>query len=47
VRAHLTGYKVPRQVFVMDALPTSMIGKVLHRQVRQHLLDHPDRRTAE
>ena len=47
VRAHLTGYKVPRQVFVMDALPTSMIGKVLHRQVRQHLLDHPDRRIAE
>jgi long-chain acyl-CoA synthetase len=47
VRAHLTGYKVPRQVFVLDALPTSMIGKVLHRQVRQHLLDHPDRRTPE
>lgn len=44
VREHLTGYKVPRQVFVVDELPHSMIGKVLHRQVREHLLEHPDRR---
>jgi long-chain acyl-CoA synthetase len=44
VRVHLTGYKVPRQVFVVDELPRSLIGKVLHRQVRQQLLEHPDRR---
>ncbi|MGD9955277.1 MAG: long-chain-fatty-acid--CoA ligase [Candidatus Nanopelagicales bacterium] len=44
VREHLTGYKVPRQVFVVDELPRSMIGKVLHREVRAMLQDHPDRR---
>jgi long-chain acyl-CoA synthetase len=44
VREHLTGYKVPRQIFILDELPLSMIGKVLHRQVRKHLLEHPDRR---
>ncbi len=43
-REHLTGYKVPRQVFVVDDLPHSIIGKVLRRQVRDHLLEHPDRR---
>jgi long-chain acyl-CoA synthetase len=45
-REHLTGYKVPRQVFVVDELPRSLIGKVLHRDgarpVRR-LLNHPDR----
>jgi long-chain acyl-CoA synthetase len=44
VREHLTGYKVPRQVFVVDELPRSMIGKIVHRQVREQLLEHPDRR---
>ncbi len=43
-REHLTGYKVPRQIYVLDELPRSMIGKVMHRSVRQHLLDHPDQR---
>ena len=43
-RARLTGYKVPRQVFVLDELPRSVIGKVLHRSVREHLLEHPDQR---
>jgi long-chain acyl-CoA synthetase len=44
VRDSLTGYKVPRQVFVLDELPRSLIGKVLHRDVRDLLLAHPDRR---
>jgi long-chain acyl-CoA synthetase len=44
VRTNLTGYKVPRQVFVLDELPRSLIGKVLHRDVRDLLLAHPDRR---
>ncbi|MCX6433318.1 MAG: AMP-binding protein, partial [Actinobacteria bacterium] len=44
VRQHLTAYKVPRQVFIVDELPRSMIGKVLRRQVRTHLLEHPDQR---
>jgi long-chain acyl-CoA synthetase len=43
-RERLTGYKVPRQIFVLDELPRSVIGKVLHRAVREHLLEHPDRR---
>ena len=43
-REHLTGYKVPRQVFVLEELPRSLIGKVLHRQVRVALEEHPDRR---
>ncbi|MGB7817287.1 MAG: long-chain-fatty-acid--CoA ligase [Ornithinibacter sp.] len=37
-REHLTGYKVPRRVVVVDELPRSLIGKVLHRQVRDALL---------
>jgi long-chain acyl-CoA synthetase len=44
VRETLTGYKVPRQVFVLDELPRSLIGKVMHRDVRKILETHPDRR---
>jgi long-chain acyl-CoA synthetase len=43
-REHLTAYKVPRQVFVVEELPRSAIGKVLHREVRVALEQHPDRR---
>ena len=38
VRGILTPYKVPRRVFVVDSLPTSMIGKVLRRQVKEQLV---------
>ena len=38
-RERLTGYKVPRQVHVLDEFPKSMLGKVLRAQVRQQLLD--------
>lgn len=38
VRSILTPYKVPRRIFVVDELPTSLIGKVLRRQVRESLL---------
>jgi long-chain acyl-CoA synthetase len=37
-RGVLTPYKVPRRIFVVDELPTSLIGKVLRRQVRDTLL---------
>jgi long-chain acyl-CoA synthetase len=37
-RTILTPYKVPRRIFVVDELPTSLIGKVLRRQVRDKLL---------
>lgn len=38
-RSILTPYKVPRRIFVVDELPTSLIGKVLRRQVREALLN--------
>ncbi|MCT1477095.1 long-chain-fatty-acid--CoA ligase [Microbacterium sp. p3-SID336] len=37
-RSILTPYKVPRRLFVVDELPTSLIGKVLRRQVKEKLL---------
>lgn len=37
-RERLTPYKVPRRVFVLTALPTSMIGKVVRREVRDEIL---------
>ncbi|MEU4015912.1 long-chain-fatty-acid--CoA ligase [Microbacterium sp. NPDC028030] len=37
-RGILTPYKVPRRVFVVDELPTSLIGKVLRRQVKEKLV---------
>ncbi len=40
-REHLADYKVPRQVVIVDELPRSLIGKVLHRQVRDQLLSPP------
>jgi len=43
-RDHLAGYKVPRQVYVVDSLPQSVIGKAMRRLVREHLLEHPDQR---
>ncbi len=43
VREHLTGYKVPRVVYVVDELPRTIIGKVLHRQVRADILARADK----
>ncbi|MDR1806909.1 MAG: AMP-binding protein [Propionibacteriaceae bacterium] len=37
-RDRLTRYKVPRHIVVVEALPKSMLGKVLRRQVRNDLL---------
>jgi long-chain acyl-CoA synthetase len=36
-REHLTGYKVPRRVVVVDDLPRSIVGKVLRRVVRDQI----------
>jgi len=38
-REHLTGYKVPRKVFVLEELPKSMVGKTLHREVRTQIVE--------
>ena len=37
-RDNLTAYKVPRRIVAIDDLPTSLIGKVLRKQVRENLL---------
>jgi long-chain acyl-CoA synthetase len=37
-REHVTAYKVPRRVVALEALPVSIIGKVLRRQVREDLV---------
>ncbi|MEF9997037.1 MAG: long-chain-fatty-acid--CoA ligase, partial [Burkholderiaceae bacterium] len=38
-RSHLTGYKRPRQVEFVAALPKNSVGKVLRRELRN--LPHP------
>ncbi|MCM0677350.1 long-chain-fatty-acid--CoA ligase [Micromonospora phytophila] len=45
-RQHLTAYKVPRRVVVVEDLPRSQIGKVLRREVRGRLLAAPGDGTA-
>jgi long-chain acyl-CoA synthetase len=44
-RAHLAGYKTPRQITLVDDLPRSLLGKALHRKVRDMLAPEP--RSAE
>ena len=36
-RAHLTGYKCPREVEFRDELPKSNVGKILRRQLRDEM----------
>ncbi|NIX91454.1 long-chain fatty acid--CoA ligase [Pseudomonas fulva] len=38
MRANLTGYKVPRQVEFRDTLPTTNVGKILRRELRDEEL---------
>ena len=37
-RVHLTGYKVPKHVEFIDALPKSNVGKILRRELREMAL---------
>jgi long-chain acyl-CoA synthetase len=37
-RQHMAGYKRPRSVAFRDQIPTSMVGKVLRRQLREEAL---------
>ena len=38
-KERLTAYKAPRRIFVVENLPTSIIGKVLRREVRSRLVE--------
>jgi long-chain acyl-CoA synthetase len=41
-KENLAAYKAPRQVYVVDDLPKSLIGKVIRRKVRDQLLERDD-----
>jgi long-chain acyl-CoA synthetase len=41
-RAHLTAYKVPRQVDFVEALPKSNVGKILRKDLRAAALAELD-----
>jgi len=43
-RTRLSAYKVPRRIVQVDALPRSLIGKVLRREVRSRLTAPPSER---
>jgi len=43
VRAELAGYKSPRHVVVVDALPKNATGKVVKAELRAWLAEHPER----
>ena len=40
-RALVAAYKVPKRIVVVDALPRSVVGKVLRRQVREQVFASP------
>lgn len=42
VRARLAGFKAPRHVVVVDALPVNAAGKVVKAQLRAWLADNPE-----
>lgn len=37
VRSHLAGYKVPKEVVIVDQIPKSAVGKILRRELRDPL----------
>ncbi|MFH1150001.1 MAG: long-chain-fatty-acid--CoA ligase [Actinomycetota bacterium] len=37
VKERIAGYKAPKRVIIMDAVPKTALGKVLRREVREHL----------
>ena len=45
-RENLAAYKVPKQVYFVDELPKSLIGKVLRKKVRDALLERDDVKKA-
>ncbi|MCY1525168.1 Long-chain-fatty-acid--CoA ligase [compost metagenome] len=38
MRSNVTGYKVPRAIEFRDALPTTNVGKILRRELRDEEL---------
>lgn len=47
VRTRLAGYKVPKTIRVVDAIPMSPVGKVLRRALRDPLWSRPDQPRPE
>ncbi|MEO6116993.1 MAG: long-chain-fatty-acid--CoA ligase [Pseudolysinimonas sp.] len=45
-RENLAAYKVPKQVYFVDELPKSLIGKVLRKKVKDELLERDDVKKA-
>jgi long-chain acyl-CoA synthetase len=39
IRNLVAGYKKPKYVFIVDALPRNSLGKVLKRELRDHATD--------
>jgi Acyl-CoA synthetases (AMP-forming)/AMP-acid ligases II len=45
-RENLAAYKVPKQIYFVDDLPKSLIGKVLRKKVKDELLTRDDVKKA-
>lgn len=45
-RSQLAGFKKPREVFFVDALPKNPSGKILKRELRRMVLEQPERLKA-
>jgi acyl-CoA synthetase (AMP-forming)/AMP-acid ligase II len=46
VRNELGGYKTPKSVEIVEEIPTSVVGKVLRRQVRQKYWEEAGRKVG-
>ncbi|MEO8203070.1 MAG: AMP-binding protein [Betaproteobacteria bacterium] len=45
-RAHIGGYKIPRRISLVDALPKSAMGKVLKEELRRQMRAQPTKETV-
>lgn len=41
LRSHLAAYKCPKEIFIVDQLPKSAVGKVLRKELRKHYGEEP------
>jgi acyl-coenzyme A synthetase/AMP-(fatty) acid ligase len=38
VRENLAKYKVPREIVILDEMPRNATGKIIHTELRAHLV---------